>query len=226
MALVLWTRKTKMEDTPNAKNSEASRHKMKRKGKAKVLRDNLAMPAFNGTGAEKAAIERQQRYQKNTPQHIQQVMNELVDTVKLRKIQTSKQHIRDEFQDQVMDTGISGSCDTKVFKAMEFFWMAKTLVATTLENRGHQEPKTRDRLRKLEVKFIVLCQVVFGLSFKVTHWNVEAKEGMVEVVRTSDSNGTSNNPIIIEEDACQKISNKGKGHVTPANPSPSTPSSP
>jgi len=49
---------------------------------------------------------------------------------------------------------------------------------------------------------------------------------MVEVVGTSNSNGTRSNPIIIENDSCHKLYGKGKGLKTPTDPSPSKPNSP
>jgi hypothetical protein len=45
--------------------------------------------------------------------------------------------------------------------------MEKTLVANTLENLQQPWQETYDKLRRLEAKFKVLCQVVFGINFKI-----------------------------------------------------------
>lgn len=67
--------------------------------------------------------------------------SELVELVK-EKLKTTSKHPRGEFQYWVSNTKFSISNNKKMFRAMEFYLMAKTLAATTLENQGQKEPKT------------------------------------------------------------------------------------
>jgi hypothetical protein len=59
--------------------------------------------------------------------------------------------------------------------------MEKTLVATVLEQYELQQLEVKGMLLRLEAKFIVFYQLVFGLSFEVTAWDQKVGEGTMEV---------------------------------------------
>jgi len=59
-----------------------------------------------------------------------------------------------------------------------------------MEDKEDKQVKPLDRIRPLETKFITLCKVAFGISFKVKKWDPANDEDTMEVAGTSGFLGT------------------------------------
>lgn len=62
----------------------------------------------------------------------------------------------------------------------------------------------------LEAKFEAICRMVFGVRIEVSEWQPSEKEHSTEANETPVSQGTSSNPIIIEEDPALEVSKLAK----------------
>jgi hypothetical protein len=83
---------------------------------------------------------------------------------------------------------------------MEFYWLAKTLVTLSMDDKGDKQAKPLNKIRRLETKFTVLCRVALEINVKVKEWDPDNNDELVDVMGTSDSWGTCANPITIKED--------------------------
>jgi hypothetical protein len=89
----------------------------------------------NGRDSQQAKI----IYDKHFSLKKKQRTNTLAGKVKLKRKETPKQIIHKEFQDWVEDTWFTRSWDTKFFMAMEFYWLTKTLVALSMDNKDDMQ---------------------------------------------------------------------------------------
>jgi len=110
-------------------------------------------------------------------------MDNLVSKVRLRSKETSKQIIHQEFQDWVEDMRFTRSQDTKVLRAMEIYWLAKTLVSLSMDDKEYKQVETLEKTRRLKAKFAFLCQVAFRINFKVQDCDPDNNDELVRCDR-------------------------------------------
>jgi hypothetical protein len=70
---------------------------------------------------------------------------------------------------------------------MEFYWLTKTLVDLSMDDKEDMQMETLDKIKRLEVKFTVLCRVAFGINFKVQDWDPDNNDELINVTGTSAS---------------------------------------
>jgi hypothetical protein len=83
---------------------------------------------------------------------------------------------------------------------MEFYWLAKNIVALSMDDKEEEQAETLDKIRTLETKFIVLCRVSFEINFKVKEWDLDNEDELLDVPCTSSSRGTNANKITIDQE--------------------------
>jgi len=88
-----------------------------------------------------------------------------------------------------------------------------------MEEKGGQNQEILISLELLEVKFEVVFKVVFGVWIEIFELHPSDKENSGEDGGTPISQGTSSNPVIIEEDSVLNDDKHAKEHQLPTLPS-------
>jgi hypothetical protein len=128
--------------------------------------------------------------------------------------QSGEEQIKKDLEGWFSNFGFLRSRDKKVFKATEHYWLTKALIAQVLEEHGTQHKELLDKFMLLEAKFEVVCRVVFGIKIEVADWQANDEDCAM------NSQGTSFNPVIIEEATKQDINKVAPDFQAPMPPSP------
>lgn len=80
----------------------------------------------------------------------------------------SKDHVEAEFAGWILDPRYSRTCDTKIFRLTELYWLNKVFITQIVEEWESQYQDILQRLHVMDKKFGTLCRI---FSIEITMHN-------------------------------------------------------